>query len=106
MSESKDKTELAEERTKYAEDRNVMAMERTFAGWMRTAFAAIGIGLGFMGLAGFIAGTAGASGGLIKTPATTELMHVPMKVAAATTTSCPADGCAACDPVPRILSVK
>ena len=24
-----------------------MAMERTFAGWMRTSFAAIGIGLGF-----------------------------------------------------------
>lgn len=43
-------------------------------------------GLGFMGLAGFIAGTAGASGGFIKTPATAELMHVPMKVAAATTT--------------------
>lgn len=43
-------------------------------------------GLGFMGLAGFIAGTAGASGGFIKTPATSELMHVPMKVAAATTT--------------------
>lgn len=43
-------------------------------------------GLGLMGLAGFIAGTAGASGGFIKTPATTELMHVPMKVAAATTT--------------------
>lgn len=43
-------------------------------------------GLGFMGLAGFIAGTAGASGGFIKTPATSELMHVPMKVATATTT--------------------
>lgn len=43
-------------------------------------------GLGFMGLAGFVAGTAGASGGFIKTPATTELMHVPLKVAAATTT--------------------
>jgi len=43
-------------------------------------------GLGFMGLAGFIAGTAGASGGFIKTPATSELMHVPMKVAASTTT--------------------
>ena len=43
-------------------------------------------GLGFMGLAGFIAGTAGASGGFIKTPATSELMHVPLKVAAATTT--------------------
>lgn len=43
-------------------------------------------GLGFMGVAGLIAGTAGASGGFIKTPATSELMHVPMKVAAATTT--------------------
>jgi len=43
-------------------------------------------GLGFMGLAGFVAGTAGASGGFIKTPATSELMHVPVKVAAATTT--------------------
>lgn len=43
-------------------------------------------GLGFMTLAGFVAGTAGASGGFIKTPATTELMGVPMKVAAATTT--------------------
>lgn len=43
-------------------------------------------GLGFMGLAGFIAGTVGASGGFIKTPATSELMHVPLKVAAATTT--------------------
>lgn len=52
MSESKDKTELAEERTKYAEDRNVMAMERTFAGWMRTAFAAIGIGLAFKAVFG------------------------------------------------------
>ena len=43
-------------------------------------------GLGFMGLAGFIAGTAGASGGFIKTPATSELMHVPVKVATSTTT--------------------
>lgn len=43
-------------------------------------------GLGFMGLDGFIAGTAGASGGFIKTPATSELMHLPLKVAAATTT--------------------
>lgn len=43
-------------------------------------------GLAFMGLAGLIAGTAGASGGFIKTPATAELMHVPMKVATATTT--------------------
>lgn len=43
-------------------------------------------GLVFMGVAGFIAGTSGASGGFIKTPATSEVMHVPMKVAAATTT--------------------
>lgn len=46
----------------------------------------LGAGLGLMGLAGLIAGTAGASGGFIKTPATSELMGVPMKVAAATTT--------------------
>lgn len=43
-------------------------------------------GLGFMTFAGLIAGTAGVSGGFIKTPATSELMHVPTKVAAATTT--------------------
>lgn len=34
-------------RTDLAEDRTIMAMERTFAGWLRTAFAAIGIGLAF-----------------------------------------------------------
>lgn len=43
-------------------------------------------GLAFMSLAGLIAGTAGVSGGFIKTPATSELMHVPTKVAAGTTT--------------------
>ncbi len=48
----KDSNELAVDRTDLAEDRNVMAMERTFAGWMRTAFAAIGIGLGFRALFG------------------------------------------------------
>ncbi|HYD23568.1 MAG TPA: DUF202 domain-containing protein [Croceibacterium sp.] len=42
-----DRDELAVERTHFAEDRTIMAMERTFAGWMRTAFAAIGIGLAF-----------------------------------------------------------
>ncbi len=46
----------------------------------------VGPSLGFMALAGVVAGTAGASGGFIKTPATSELMGVPMKVAAATTT--------------------
>ena len=40
-------TEWAEERTDWAEDRTLMAVERTFAGWLRTSFAAIGIGLGF-----------------------------------------------------------
>jgi hypothetical protein len=44
------------------------------------------LGLAFMGLAGLVAGTAGASGGFIKTPAMTEIMHVPTKVAASTTT--------------------
>jgi uncharacterized membrane protein YfcA len=44
------------------------------------------LGLSFMGLAGLIAGTTGAGGGFIKTPATNEIMHVPTKVAAATTT--------------------
>ncbi len=43
------------------------------------------LGLGAMGLAGLVAGLAGTSGGFIKTPATTEVMHVPVKVAASTT---------------------
>ncbi len=43
-------------------------------------------GLAFMSVAGFVAGSAGASGGFIKTPAMTELMQVPTRVAAATTT--------------------
>lgn len=51
-SDSKPKSALAEDRTDFAEDRTVMAAERTFAGWMRTAFAAIGIGLAFRGLFG------------------------------------------------------
>lgn len=46
----------------------------------------LGRGLTMMGIAGFVAGTTGASGGFIKTPATSEIMHVPTKVAAATTT--------------------
>lgn len=40
----------AADRTNLAEDRTIMAVERTFAGWMRTAFAAIGIGLAFRAL--------------------------------------------------------
>jgi hypothetical protein len=39
-----------------------------------------------MASAGVVAGVAGASGGFIKTPATSEVMHVPVKVAASTTT--------------------
>ena len=52
MSETPDSSELAKERTRFAEDRNIMAMERTFAGWIRTAFAAIGIGIAFHALFG------------------------------------------------------
>ena len=44
------------------------------------------VGLIGMAAAGMIAGLAGVSGGFIKTPTTTEVMHVPVKVAAATTT--------------------
>ncbi len=43
---------LAQDRTDMAEDRTIMAVERTFAGWIRTAFAAIGIGLAFRVLFG------------------------------------------------------
>lgn len=49
---SKDSNDLAEERTDWAEDRTILALERTFAGWMRTAFAAIAIGIGFRALFG------------------------------------------------------
>lgn len=42
--------------------------------------------LAVMSLAGLVAGITGASGGFIKTPATSEIMRVPVKVAAATTT--------------------
>lgn len=51
-SEQASSNELAEERTGLAEDRTIMATERTFAGWMRTAFAAIGIGLAFRAVFG------------------------------------------------------
>ena len=44
------------------------------------------VGLTLMGAAGFVAGTTGTSGGFIKTPTTSEVMHVPTKVAASTTT--------------------
>ncbi len=44
------------------------------------------LGLTAMGLSGVIAGMTGAGGGSLKTPAMSELMHVPVKVAAATST--------------------
>lgn len=47
---AEERTTYAEDRTDWAEDRTAMANERTFAGWMRTAFAAIGIGIGFNAL--------------------------------------------------------
>ena len=47
---SDDKTQLAEDRTELAEDRTILANERTFAGWMRTGFASVGVGLGFQAL--------------------------------------------------------
>ncbi len=46
----------------------------------------LGAGVGLFGVSGLLAGMAGASGGFIKTPATSEVMHVPVRVAAATTT--------------------
>ncbi|WP_128891641.1 YidH family protein [Erythrobacter sp. HKB08] len=46
------RTDWAENRTDWAEDRTVQATERTYAGWLRTAFAAIGIGLGFRAVFG------------------------------------------------------
>ena len=48
--EDLDKDELAEERTNMSEDRTVLANERTFAGWLRTGFACVAIGLGFQAL--------------------------------------------------------
>lgn len=46
-SDSEKSTDWAEFRTDLAEDRTIQATERTFAGWLRTAFAAIGIGIAF-----------------------------------------------------------
>jgi uncharacterized membrane protein YfcA len=44
------------------------------------------LGTAAMAAAGVVSGLAGVGGGFIKTPAMTEIMHVPVKVAAATTT--------------------
>ena len=48
--EGDERQELAKTRTKMAEDRTVLANERTFAGWLRTGFASVGIGLAFNAL--------------------------------------------------------
>jgi len=47
MTDGGGKQQLAEERTDLAEDRTILANERTFAGWMRTGFASIAVGVGF-----------------------------------------------------------
>lgn len=47
---AEERTDRADERTDFAEDRTLLANERTFAGWGRTAFASIGLGLGFQAL--------------------------------------------------------
>lgn len=44
------KHEMSAKRTDFAEDRTVLANERTFAGWFRTGFASVAIGLGFQAL--------------------------------------------------------
>lgn len=46
----------------------------------------IGAGLFAMGVSGIITGISGVGGGFIKTPAKSELMHVPVKVSSSTTT--------------------
>lgn len=43
------------------------------------------VGGAAVGIAGLVAGLTGTSGGYMKTPIMTEIMHVPVKVAAATT---------------------
>ncbi len=44
------------------------------------------LGMAVMGVAGVVSGLAGVGGGFIKTPAMREIMGIPVKVAAATTT--------------------
>lgn len=44
------------------------------------------LGLGLMWVSGVVAGVAGASGGFLKTPVTSDVMGIPLKVAASTTT--------------------
>ncbi|MFM7045838.1 MAG: sulfite exporter TauE/SafE family protein [Ilumatobacteraceae bacterium] len=46
----------------------------------------LGTGLAVMGLSGVVTGLSGVGGGFMKTPASSELMHAPVKVASSTTT--------------------
>ena len=46
----------------------------------------LSLGLLGMGMAGLISGLSGVGGGWVKTPTASEIMHVPVKVAAATST--------------------
>lgn len=48
--------------------------------------ARLPLGLTLMWVSGVVAGVAGASGGFMKTPVTSDLMRIPLKVAASTTT--------------------
>jgi uncharacterized membrane protein YfcA len=48
--------------------------------------ARVRLGLALSAVAGTVAGLTGTSGGFLKTPIMSEIMHVPVKVAAATTT--------------------
>lgn len=58
------------------------------AGGVRRRYQARNLptGLAVISLAGLVTGISGASGGFIKTPSISEIMRVPVKVAAATTT--------------------
>lgn len=49
-SDSDKKDNKAKDRTDLAEDRTLLANERTYAGWCRTSFGAIALGLGFNAL--------------------------------------------------------
>ena len=57
-SQSRNNTELAEDRTRWAADRTLWAADRTFIAWLRTAISMIGFGVG-IGKAGDILGDYG-----------------------------------------------
>jgi uncharacterized membrane protein YfcA len=46
----------------------------------------IGLGVAVIGLSGVVTGLSGVGGGFIKTPANSEIMHVPVKVSSSTST--------------------